>query len=270
MRDESDQENLNPKSMSALFDQLYRANLDLVYKLALGLTGNVPDAEEVTQETFLKAFRSYHTFREECAFSTWIYRIAINVSKDYLRQRAKFPVPALTEDLGFLLEEVLDPNPDNDPEAALLANLAKDKCLHSLTECLPLEQRKVFCLAITLGLPHKLVAEILDCSPASVKTSLHRAKARWFGYMEDRCQLINKSGSCSCKQWVRFGLSQGWFSAEAAAASSSADMVQVKEDIGALKALRLLYQSTGRKTADESYVKRIREGIESKEWGIFC
>ncbi|ACH40170.2 RNA polymerase sigma factor [Citrifermentans bemidjiense Bem] len=268
MPEQTDRNNL--KVLPELFDQLYRDNLDLVYKLALGLTGNIADAEEVTQEAFLKAFRSYHTFREECAFSTWIYRIAINVSKDYLRQRAKLPVPALTEDLGYLLEEVLDPNPDNNPETALLANLARDKCLHSLTECLPLEQRKVFCLAITLGLPHKLVAEILECSVASVKTSLHRAKARWFGYMDDRCQLINKSGSCSCKQWVRFGVSQGWFSAEAAAASSSADMVQVKEDIGAMKALRVIYQSSCRKNADETYVKRIREGIESKEWGIFC
>lgn len=268
--EDTEQENLKPKQvLPALFHQLYQDHLDLVYKLALGLTGNADDAEEVTQDAFLNAFRSYHTFREECAFSTWIYRIAINVAKDYLRQRAKFPVPALTEDLGFRIEEILDPNPDHNPETALLASLVRDKCLHSLTECLPLEQRKVFCLAITLGLPHKLVAEILQCSVASVKTALHRAKARWFGYMEDRCQLINKSGSCSCRQWVRFGLSQGWFDAEGAAALPATDMVQVKEDIGALKALRIIYQSTSPETADRSYAKRIREGIEKKEWAIF-
>ena len=241
----------------------------MVLKLALGLTGNSQDAEEVTQEAFLKAFRCYGDFREECAFSTWICRIAINVANDYLRQRTKFPVHQLTEDFGYRLEEILDQNPASNPETELLANQIRIKCLHSLTECLPLEQRKVFCLAITLGLPHRLVAEILECTVGSVKTALHRAKARWFGYMEDRCQLINKTGTCSCKQWVRFGLSQDWITPQTAVASPYPDLVQVKEEIGRLKALRTLYQSACQATADESYAKRIRDGIKNGEWAIF-
>jgi len=257
-----------PDDPADLFDQLYRDNRDMLYKLALGLTGNSHDAEEVAQETFLRALRSYHTFREECAFSTWIYRIAINIANDYLRRRTKFPVPSLTEDLGFVLEEILDPNTDSNPETELLANQVRVKCLHSLTECLPREQRKVFCLAITLGLPHKLVAEILQRSVGSVKTALHRAKARWFGYMEDRCQLINKSGTCSCRQWVRFGLSQGWFTSQAAALPHP-DTMQVREEISELKALRNIYQSICQKTVDESFAKRIRDGIKNKEWVIF-
>ncbi len=92
-----------PDDPAELFDQLYRENNEMLYKLALGLTGNNHDAEEVTQETFLRAFRSFRDFRGECAFSTWIYRIAMNVANDYLRQRSKFPVPALTEDLGYVL-----------------------------------------------------------------------------------------------------------------------------------------------------------------------
>ena len=255
--------------LADIFDQLYRDNRDMLYKLALGLTGNSHDAEEVTQEAFLRAFRSYREFREQCAFSTWIYRIAINVANDYLRQRTKFPVHALTEDFGYVLEEIIDPDPAHNPETELLANQIRIKCLHSLTECFPLEQRKVFCLAITLGLPHKLVAEILECSVGSVKTALHRAKERWFGYMEDRCQLINKSGSCSCTQWVRFGLSQGWVTPQATAAAPPLDTLRVREEIGELKALRTLYQGICRETADESYVKRIRSGIRNREWAIF-
>jgi RNA polymerase sigma-70 factor (ECF subfamily) len=258
-----------PDDLADLFDQLYRDNREMLYKLALALTGNSHDAEEVTQEAFLRAFRSYHDFRNQCAFSTWMYRIAINVANDYLRQRAKFPVPALTEDFGYVLEEILDPNPANNPETELLAHQVRIKCLHSLTECLPVAQRKVFCLAITLGLPHKLVAEILECSVGSVKTALHRAKERWFGYMEDRCQLINKSGTCSCMQWIRFGLSQGWFTTQTAVASPPPDSVRVREEISQLKRLRSIYQSLCQETADQSFAQRIRNGIRNKEWVIF-
>lgn len=262
----------NPTSgePSLVFEQLYRDSRAMVYKVALGLTGNSHDAEEVTQEAFLRAFSGYGDFRRECAFSTWVCRIAINCANDHLRQRTKFPVHALTEDLGYDLSEILDQNPASDPETEFLAYQIRLKCLHSLTECLPIEQRKVFCLAITLGLPHKLVAEILECSVGAVKTALHRAKSRWFDYMEDRCQLINKSGSCSCSHWVRFGASQGWFTPESAAAAAQAHTVQVKEEIGQLKALRALYQGSSPAATDDPFITRIREGLKKGEWSLFC
>lgn len=255
--------------LAELFDRLYRDNHEKVHKLALGLTGNGQDAEEITQEAFFRAFRSYDTFREESSFFTWIYRIALNVANDYLKQRAKFPVQALTEDLGFSLDDIIDPDPANDPETELLASQARVKCLHAMTECLPAEQRKVFCLAITLGLPHKLVAEILDCTVSSVKTTLHRAKQRWFGYMEDRCQLIKESNPCNCRQWVRFGLAQGWISREALTNLSPSTTVQSKEEVTELKALRDIYQDLYRETADGSFAQRVKDGIRSKEWKIF-
>jgi len=252
-----------------IFDQLYHDNHAKVYRLALGLTGNTNDAEEITQEAFFRALRSYHAFREESSFFTWIYRITLNVANDYLKQRAKLPIYELTEDLGYSIEEIIDPDPANDPETELLAREARFKCLHCLTECLPANQRKVFCLAITIGLPHKLVAEILDCSISSVKTTLHRAKKRWTGYMENRCQLIKKSNPCNCKQWVRFGLSQGWLSKQHLVNPRPDNSFEVKEEIIKLKTLRDIYQKLYRETADESLAQKIREGIKNKEWAIF-
>ena len=192
------------------FECLYDENYLKVYKLALGLTGNVNDAEEIMQEAFLRAFQYFDSFHRESSFFTWIYRITLNVANGYLKKRYKLPVQALTEDLGYSLEDVLDEHPADNPEMVLLAKEARYMCLHCLIECIPPEQRKIFCLAITLGLPHKLVGEIMECSVSKVKTTLYRTKKRWFGYMENRCSLIRKTNPCNCAQWVRFGLKQGW------------------------------------------------------------
>lgn len=252
-----------------LFDRLYCDNQSKVYKLALGLTGNKNDAEEITQEAFYRAFRSYHAFREESSFFTWIYRIAFNVAHDYLKQRTKLPIYELTEDLGYSIEEIIDPNPANDPETQLLAREARFKCLHCFTECLPLNQRKVLCLAFIVGLPYKHIAEILDCSVSSVKTTLHRAKKRIAGYLEERCQLIKKSNPCNCSQWVRRGLQQGWITKQALVNPRPEITIQAEGEIVNLRALRITYQSLNRESTDEFLVQRIREGIKNKEWAIF-
>ena len=251
------------------FEQHYKENYLKVYNLALGLTGNKNDAEEITQEAFLKALGAYDSFRKESSFFTWIYRIALNVSNNYLKQRKKMPVQALTEDFGFSLEEIKDENPANNPEILLLAKEARFKCLHCLTECLPIEQRKIFCLAITIGLPHKVVAEILECSISKVKTTIHRAKQRWFGYMEDRCQLIKKSNPCRCTQWVRFGVKQGWIKENEAERNLLPEVnAKALSEVRSLKALRAVYATLYPKEADHILSERIKKGIKNREWLI--
>lgn len=249
------------------FEQLYIENQAKVYKLALGLTGNANDAEEITQEAFFRALRSFDTYRQDSSFFTWIYRITLNVANDYMKHRRKMPSQVL-EDLGYSKEDILDKNPSNDPEMLLLAKEARSKCLYSLTECLPIEQRKIFCLAITIGLPYKLVAEILDCSLSKVKTTIHRAKQRWFGYMENRCTLIKKSNPCHCVQWVRFALDKGWISKEEVINRKPENNSQTIAEIRELKTLRDFYTLLYPEDVDQSLAKRIKEGIQKKEWLI--
>ena len=251
----------------AEFDALYRDNQPKVYRLALTLVGNAHDAEDITQEAFFRAFRSFETFRNESSFFTWIYRITLNVANDHLKYRNKLPIRTFTEDLGYSYEEVIDTNPANNPETELLAHQVRIKCLHALTECLQQKERLVFCLAVTLDLPHKHVAEILECSVGSVKTTLHRAKKRWFGYMENLCQFIKKDNPCNCKQWVRFAVSRGM--------TQSFDVprlpvpIQAGKELMTLRAMRSFYEDLYQDKADQSFTERVRAGIKSNEWSIF-
>lgn len=253
--------------ISEKFGQLYNDNYIKVYKLALGLTGNVSDAEEITQEAFCRAFQYYEDFRGESSFFTWLYRITLNVANGYLKQRKKAPIQALTEDLGYSLEDIIDENPSNDPEIVMFAKEARYMCLHCLIECLPSEQRKIFCLAITLGLPHRMVAEIMECSISKVKTTLFRAKQRWFGYMENRCNLIKKTNPCNCTQWVRFGLKQGWITEKGVESNPQLEKhLQAISEVKNLQALRDIYMTLYSEKMSSTLCERIRTGIKNKEW----
>ncbi len=250
------------------FEQLYDEHFLSVYRLALGLVRNSCDAEEITQEAFLRAFRSFDSFRKDSSFYTWIYRITLNVANDYMKKRDKMVVQQIQDD-GYIIDEIKDNDPAHDPEIEAMAHEARTMCLHSITECLSGSQRKIFCLAITLGLPHKFVAEILDCSVGSVKTALHRAKKQWFGYMENRCELINRSNPCHCKQWVKFGISQGWFSHdEAKNINTSPNPVMIKEILD-LRDLCDLYKSLYAQSNFEKIAERIKSGIKKNEWNLF-
>ena len=252
-----------------LFDQLYYDNQAKVYRLALGLAGNENDAEEITQEAFFRAFRSYNTFHGDCSFFTWIYRITINVANSYLKQRAKLRIYELTEDLGYSIEEIIDLKPANDPEIEVLSREVRFKCLQFFIECLPLSQRKVLCMAFIVGLPYKLIAEILECSVSSVKTTLYRGKKRIAGFLEERCQLVKKSNPCNCNQWIRRGLEQGWITKQALNNPRPEITIQAEKELVKLRTLRYTYQSLFPETTDESLAKRIMEGIKNKEWTIF-
>jgi len=258
-----------PDNFSELFDQLYYENQVKVYRLALGLTGNEHDAEEITQEAFTRAFSAYNTFRGECSFFTWIYRITLNVANKYLKQRTKLRIYELTEDLGYSIEEIIDPNPANDPETEILCREVRFQCLHFFMECLPLNQRKVLCMAFIVGLPYKLIAEILECSVSSVKTTLHRGKKRIAEYLEERCQLVKRSNPCNCNQWVRRGLQQGWITKQDLDNPRPEIVIQAEKDVVKLRSLRPTYHSLYPEKIDESLAQRIRKGIKNKEWTIF-
>lgn len=254
--------------LTDLFDQLYRDNYVKVFRLALGLTHNPNDAEDITQEAFIRAFRSYQTFREESSFFTWIYRITVNVASDYMKQRSKLPVYEIAEDAGCSVDDLADPHPDSSPETKLMINEVIRVCMIAFTECLSVSQKKVFFLAVGLGLPYKNVAEILDCSVSSVKSSLHRAKNRLVGFMESRCQLVKESNPCRCEQWVKRGISRGWITKECITNPLPPITIPSKVKIY-MRDLRDIYKNVYLADNDEVLAKSFKEGFDQKKWVTF-
>lgn len=254
--------------MNEPFEKLYNETVQKIYRLSLGLTGNANLAEEITQEAYFRAFQSFGKFRGESTFYTWIYRIAVNTAKQYMKEQSKLPIQALAEDFGYNIEHIVDENPQSDPETQVLWKEARYKCLHCMTECLSPEQRQIFCLAVTLNLPQKTVAEILSCSLSKVKTSLFRSRQKWFGYMENRCGFIKKSNPCNCAQWVRFGLQQGWITKKEVEYAPDLDInMRALAEVRSLRTLRDIY-TVLYPSMNDSLAVRIKQGIEKNEWWI--
>jgi RNA polymerase sigma-70 factor, ECF subfamily len=144
-----------------------------VQAVAYQMTGNSSDSQDIAQEVFLRLYNSLDKFDPKYRFSTWLYRVTVNVSIDYLRKHSRHLEQSLEEiEKGSTLADCA-PHPESDLERKELRG-----AIGHLTGKLSLKQRKVFVLRDLQGFPTPEVARILDCSQATVRVHLAAARIR--------------------------------------------------------------------------------------------
>ena len=157
------------------FATLFHLHKKRVYSVCLQMTKDVADAEDLTQEAFLQVFRSVTSFRGDSAFSTWLYRVAVNTVLMKLRSRKSPPVLSLDEpaspDSGSLKRDI----GKSDPRlSGTVDRIALRRAMDELSEgC-----RQIFALHEVEGYQHHEIAEMLDCSVGNSKSQLHKAKMK--------------------------------------------------------------------------------------------
>jgi RNA polymerase sigma-70 factor (ECF subfamily) len=154
------------------FEQLVRVTTADVYTLAYRLTGNEEDARDVTQETFLRAYKGLERFRGDAQFSTWLYRITANCAASHMGRSRKHRHEAIEE-----LDRIPDARPDIDPEMSADAALLRGRVTEALEE-LPAILRAVIVLRDVYDMPHDAIAEELGITEAAAKVRLHRARRK--------------------------------------------------------------------------------------------
>jgi RNA polymerase sigma factor (sigma-70 family) len=145
------------------------------YNYAYRLTGNEPDARDLTQEAFIRVFRAWESFREGTSFLSWIYRIVTNLYRDELRRRKGVFTLPLPED-----NQPQDrPKSDevHDPIAAIHERQLSATMEKALTTLTP-EQRAVVVLADVEEYSYQDIADTIGCSIGTVRSRLHRARAQ--------------------------------------------------------------------------------------------
>lgn len=153
-------------------EQLITRNEEKILNLIYGMTGDYHLAQDLTQETFVKAFRSRNTFNGKSKFSTWLYRIAVNVTIDHQRKSCVRRENPSEDVVSRLPESGTSANPDQACQKTAIKEI-----LFSNIARLPEQQKEVFLLREINGCSTREVAEILGCSAELVKWRLHKARS---------------------------------------------------------------------------------------------
>lgn len=160
------------------FEQLVRAYDQSVLRLAMNLLRSPEDARDVYQEAFLRVYRNIGSFRFDCSFHTWLYRIVTNICLDHLRKRKvrkeESPVVETMEGAVDRMESIEEGAPHSNPERNLWNAQLKNRIDSALLELSPRE-RMVFELRHYQGLRLRNIGEILGTSEEAAKNCLFRA-----------------------------------------------------------------------------------------------
>ena len=160
----------------AAFRELVETFKRKVYFLALDMVGNPVDAEDVSQDVFLKIHRSFRTFKKDAKLGSWIYRITYNACIDHLRKKQSAPAAVGDEVLEARLhaEPAMPVSPALDPARAAESGLLQDSINLALEKVSP-QEKAVFLLRHYEDYMLKDIAKTLDLSVGSVKSYLFRA-----------------------------------------------------------------------------------------------
>jgi RNA polymerase sigma-70 factor (ECF subfamily) len=151
-----------------IFDRYARPIISFLYDMV----GQRELAEELTQETFVRAYKSLNRLRDDSKLSTWLFGIAKNVARECIRSRGREERKVVIEEHSTL--ELLDQQPA--PEGLLL-NKELNGIIHSALNSLPEDKRTVFVLKVLHQKSYEEISDITGSSIAKLKTDLHRARA---------------------------------------------------------------------------------------------
>jgi RNA polymerase sigma-70 factor, ECF subfamily len=157
------------------FEAIYHAHKRRVYHLCFRMIGNAAEAEELTQEAFMRLFRKIHTFRGDSAFSTWLHRLSVNVV--LMRLRKKTVKETSIESSEEFEESARPPREFGAPDLSLSGVIDRLTLKRAVARLSP-GCRQVFMLHDVLGCEHHEIAMMLGYSIGNSKSQLHKARQR--------------------------------------------------------------------------------------------
>ena len=166
------------------FNQLVRRWERPIFALAYRTLGREEDARDVTQETFLRAFRALPGFKGQAKFSSWLYRITLNLCRDWIRRHRRAPISQLPDGADPL--ELAAERGAVESIEDLVARRELSAAVEEAMTVLPEEQRTTIILKEYHGLTFQEVAELMNCPLSTAKTRLYQGLALLRGYLAEQ------------------------------------------------------------------------------------
>jgi RNA polymerase sigma-70 factor (ECF subfamily) len=181
----------NKENNSLDFNDIYEEYRGLIYNYLWRITKNQMQAEDLTQETFIRVHRSLATFRGDSSLKTWLYRIASNVFIDHSRRvstKQDRVTVAFEETIGVAgdWDDKETPRPDQ-----LVARSEMSACVQEHIKALPESYQTVLVMHDEEGLTTREIAEVLGCSEANAKIRLHRARDKLRASLNAGCNFTH-------------------------------------------------------------------------------
>ncbi len=170
-------------------ERIFADNYPRVYRAVLRLVHDPAEAEDLTQETFAKAFGALPSFRGDSTLLTWLTRIARNTVLDRFREVERRRAGGWQPLEPSALESIPEARASTAPEA--VERTASGACIQACVDVLPPSQRQVIELHDMLGLTAREIAEMLDVSVGAVKIRLHRARGKLRAAFDRHCDVYS-------------------------------------------------------------------------------
>jgi RNA polymerase sigma-70 factor, ECF subfamily len=190
-------QHLDPDQLTTEFERCSSALKSYIVRI----TANKQDAEDIVQETWIRAQRALEHFKGNSSVKTWLFAIAQNIARDHLRALKRWP-----EDVGDICKDAAMKDPDFFREAMTIRHTSPQGqfeirehiafCFTCVSRSLPLEQQLALMLKEVYEFMAKEIAEIMGTNEAMVKYYLHTGRGKMIDVFDKRCALINKEGVC--------------------------------------------------------------------------
>lgn len=194
-------------------EALLKKHQTWIYNISLRMTGNPLDAEDVTQEILIKMMTKLSTFNGRSGFRTWLYRIMANHVLNMKRSNREVLFSSFEQHRALLDNAPdldLDDGYDGKVEQHLLVEETKIQCMMGMLLCLDRKQRLSFILGAIFRVNSSLGSEILETSPENFRQELSRVRKQLGRYMNGKCSLLNKDGTCKCARKTKAAVMAGY------------------------------------------------------------
>ena len=245
---------------------------DLVFNLSLRMLGTFHDAEDASQDILLKIMTHLSSFKGDSAFTTWVFRIAVNHLKDYKKHMfAQFPLS-----FGFYGDDIRNgkiqdvPDLTQDVEKAILAEELKLSCTNVMLQCLDPESRCVFILGTMFRVDSRIAGDILGITPEAYRQRLSRVRKKMAEFLSEYCGEYG-NGTCRCANRVNYAVQNHRISPAQLAFTTAVPtetMVDVKEAMEDIDDLSQKFSFYKTYQSPESLKKFIQKFLDSTSFSV--